>query len=218
MCFNTFSYFPESTCISTSFICLLSKSFVIFYLSNRYSYYNIYLIICSIKGYCSFYELILPIYFLSALQTTLQFHSASRNSVVLIKSLQKMIVFFFLLTLIHFLSFFLSFHSFFFFEDFIYLFLESGREGEREGDKYQCVVALRARPPPPLETWPATQACALTGKLNQQPFDSQAGTQSTEPHQPGLFLSYKIKTFSKMFQSDSIKVYIPLVMLILNRE
>ena len=29
---------------------------------------------------------------------------------------------------------------------------------------------------------------------NQQPFDSQAGTQSTEPHQPGLevFLMFKI--------------------------
>ena len=26
-------------------------------------------------------------------------------------------------------------------EDFTYLFLERGREGEREGQKYQCVVA-----------------------------------------------------------------------------
>ena len=26
------------------------------------------------------------------------------------------------------------------------------------------------------------------GELNQQPFGSQAGTQYTEPHQPGLFL------------------------------
>ena len=30
---------------------------------------------------------------------------------------------------------------FLFFKDFIYLFLEMGREGEREGEKYQCVVA-----------------------------------------------------------------------------
>ena len=27
------------------------------------------------------------------------------------------------------------------FKDFIYLFLERGREGEREREKYQCVVA-----------------------------------------------------------------------------
>ena len=31
----------------------------------------------------------------------------------------------------------------FFFKDFIYLFLERGREGEREGEKHQCVVASR---------------------------------------------------------------------------
>ena len=32
---------------------------------------------------------------------------------------------------------------------------------------------------PLLGTWPATQACDLTG-------NSQASAQSTEPHQPGL--------------------------------
>ena len=41
---------------------------------------------------------------------------------------------------------------------------------------------------PPLGTWPATQACALDWELNRQPFGLQAGTQSTEPHQPGLLL------------------------------
>ena len=39
---------------------------------------------------------------------------------------------------------------------------------------------------PLLGTWPATQACALDWESNQQPFGSQAGAQSTEPHQPGL--------------------------------
>ena len=29
-------------------------------------------------------------------------------------------------------------------EEFIYLFLERGREGEREGEKHQCVVASHA--------------------------------------------------------------------------
>ena len=37
--------------------------------------------------------------------------------------------------------------SFFIFKkDFIYLCLERAREGEREGEKHQCVVASRAPP------------------------------------------------------------------------
>ena len=33
-----------------------------------------------------------------------------------------------------------------FLKDFIYLFLESGRKGEREGEKHQCVVATHMPP------------------------------------------------------------------------
>ena len=33
-----------------------------------------------------------------------------------------------------------------FFKDFIYVFLERGREGEREGEKHQRMVASRAPP------------------------------------------------------------------------
>ena len=76
----------------------------------------------------------------------------------------------------------------FFFKDFIYLLLERGREGEREGEKHQCVVASCTLL---LRTWPATQACALDWELNQRPFGSQAGTQSTEPHQPGLSMDFR---------------------------
>ena len=35
-----------------------------------------------------------------------------------------------------------------------------GREGEKEGGKHQCVVALMC---PPVGTWLTTQACALAG-------------------------------------------------------
>ena len=35
---------------------------------------------------------------------------------------------------------------FFFLEIFIYLFLERGSEGEREGEKRQCVLASHAPP------------------------------------------------------------------------
>ena len=48
------------------------------------------------------------------------------------------------------------------FKYFIYLFLEKGREGEREGEKHPCVVASHVSPL--LGTWPAIQACAPTGK------------------------------------------------------
>ena len=37
---------------------------------------------------------------------------------------------------------------------------------EREGEKHQCVGASHA---PPTGTWPATQACALTGNQTSDP-------------------------------------------------
>ena len=45
-----------------------------------------------------------------------------------------------------------------------YLFLEKGEGKERE--KHQCVVASYM---PPMGTWPATQACALTGNQTCNP-------------------------------------------------
>ena len=67
----------------------------------------------------------------------------------------------------------------------IYLFIprEKGKEGEREGEKHQCVVAFRT---------PATGDLALNPGVcpdwesNLQPFGSQVSAQSIEPHQPGL--------------------------------
>ena len=38
---------------------------------------------------------------------------------------------------------------------------------------------------PQLGTWPATEAMCPHGESSWQPFGSQAGAQSTEPHQPG---------------------------------
>ena len=59
---------------------------------------------------------------------------------------------------------------------FIYLFIfrGEGRENERERN-HQCVVASHTHPPPP-GTWPATQACALTGNR----------TSNTLVHRPTL--------------------------------
>ena len=39
---------------------------------------------------------------------------------------------------------------------------------------------------PLLGTWLETQACAPDWESHWRPFDSQAVTQSIEPHQPGL--------------------------------
>ena len=71
-----------------------------------------------------------------------------------------------------------------FFTDFIYFFLERGREKEREGEKHHCVAASRAPPTGDLACNPGMYP---DRELNRRPFVSQAGTQSTEPHQPGLF-------------------------------
>ena len=71
-----------------------------------------------------------------------------------------------------------------FLKDFIYLFLERGEGREKEKDRNSNVWLPLVCPL--LGTWPPTQACALDWELNRQSFGSQAGTQSTEPHQPGL--------------------------------
>ena len=67
-----------------------------------------------------------------------------------------------------------------------YLFIFRQRR-ERKGEKHQCVVAFRI---------PSTGDLALNlgmcpdWELNRQPFGSQAGTQSTELHQPGQTLHF----------------------------
>ena len=43
---------------------------------------------------------------------------------------------------------------------YLFIFRKRERKGEREGEKYQCVVASHAPQP---GTWPTTQVCALTG-------------------------------------------------------
>ena len=48
---------------------------------------------------------------------------------------------------------------------FVY-FRQSGREGEREGERHQCVVASHA---PSTGDLAATQACALTGNQTGEP-------------------------------------------------
>ena len=63
---------------------------------------------------------------------------------------------------------------------YLFIFRERGREEERKGEKHQCVVAS-------LTQWgpgPQPRQEPRLG-ITQRPFGSQAGAQSTEPHQPG---------------------------------
>ena len=48
----------------------------------------------------------------------------------------------------------------FFKKKILFIYIERGREEEKEGEKHQWVVASCV---PLLGTWPTTQACALTG-------------------------------------------------------
>ena len=76
---------------------------------------------------------------------------------------------------------------FFFFKDFIYLFLEKGEGREKEMERNINPLTLTR---PQQGTWPATQALSWLG-IDWQTFGSQASTQSTQPHLPGpkfLFL------------------------------
>ena len=73
---------------------------------------------------------------------------------------------------------------FFFFKRFyLFSFRERGREGEREGEKHQCVVASCTPPTGDLVGNPGT---CPDWESNRRPFGSQASTQCTEPHQLGL--------------------------------
>ena len=69
----------------------------------------------------------------------------------------------------------------FLFKDVIYLFLErrERREKERERNINVCLPLVR----PHLRTWPATQACALTGNGTGGHLLRRS---AINPHQPGL--------------------------------
>ena len=68
---------------------------------------------------------------------------------------------------------------------YVFIFRQREREGERDGEKHQCVVASHATL---LGTWPSTQACALTRNRTSDRLVHQAGAECTEPHQPGIAL------------------------------
>ena len=70
---------------------------------------------------------------------------------------------------------------------YIFIFRERGKKGEIEGEKHQCVVASHT---PPTGDLACNPGMCPDWESNQQPFGLQAGTQSTEPHQPGLLVDF----------------------------
>ena len=70
--------------------------------------------------------------------------------------------------------------------NYLSIFRETGRDGEREGEKHQSLKRSQ------LGTWPATQACAPDWELIQHLPGLQDDAQPTEPHQPGLSSSFTI--------------------------
>ena len=90
----------------------------------------------------------------------------------------------------------LQIHAFYF-PNFIYLFLirERGREGEKEGEKHQYVVASWVPSTGDLACNPGT---CPGWESNWWPFGLQTDTQSTEPHQPGMHLQNFFVTSSQI--------------------
>ena len=65
---------------------------------------------------------------------------------------------------------------------YIFIFIESGREREREGEKYQCVVVSHV---PAAGDLASNPGMCPDWDLNWWPFGSQPSIQSTETYQPG---------------------------------
>ena len=63
----------------------------------------------------------------------------------------------------------------------LFIFRERRREGEREGEKHQCVVASRM----PHQGPDHNPGMCPDSESNPRLFGLQAGTQSAELHQPG---------------------------------
>ena len=82
-----------------------------------------------------------------------------------------------------------QFFFFFFFKFNLLIFRERGREGEREGEKHQCVVASCMSSTGDLACNPGM---CPEWESHQRPFGLQASTQCTEPHQPGLVITSPI--------------------------
>ena len=70
-----------------------------------------------------------------------------------------------------------------FFKSFYLFNFREGMQGEREEEKHQYGIASRM---PPIGDLAPQPRHVPNWESNRRPLGLQAGTQSTEPHQPGL--------------------------------
>ena len=104
----------------------------------------------------------------------------------------------------HFYFYFKKCYLLLVFKDFyLFIFRERGREGGREGEKHQCVVASQAH----YGNLACNPGVCPDWESNQRPFGSQASTQFTEPHQPGhIRYIFSIILFNGLMAFNLIKV------------
>ena len=82
----------------------------------------------------------------------------------------------------------------FFWRFYLFIFRERRREGERDGEKHQCVVVSHT---PPTGDLTHNPGMCPDQESNQRPFGSQAYAQSTEPHQPVRINPFNVKLSKK---------------------
>ena len=86
---------------------------------------------------------------------------------------------------------------------YLFIFRERGREGGREEEKHQCVVASQAH----YGNLACNPGVCPDWESNQRSFGSQASTQFTEPHQPGhIRYIFSIILFNGLMAFNLIKV------------
>ena len=85
------------------------------------------------------------------------------------------------------------------FIDFILLRFYRRRREEKEGRNSDWLPLAC----PQLGTWPHNPGMCPDWESNHQPFSSQAGTQSTEPHLPGATVLF---TTEKNINNPNIKM------------
>ena len=88
-----------------------------------------------------------------------------------------------------------------FFLKILFIFRQRGREGEREGEKHQCVVASLV---PPTGDLACNPGMCPDRESNRKPFGSQASAQSTETHHPGLKTHFNFENKTKFADENAM--------------
>ena len=115
----------------------------------------------------------------------------------------KIIVLYWLVIITNHALIIMFFIIFYFFKDFIYLFVERGKGREKERERNINVWLPLAHPP--LGTWPTAQACALDWESNRRPFNSQASTQPLSHTSQGYYYVFLNRKFLKCLVEPSYR-------------